>query len=198
MNKYPIVETLVFFCRYYRLKKPAWRRAYTHQLEKIRSCHSKEKGGTRRSFYTVETKAGRIFELEFDHEELVWKLNGKPGMLVDRVLVHVKRHKYLPSYAHRMIPLRFEIIDERLVTRRTPTDMPLIDRLQPYRFLKGKHTSIQVGKIETSHAENTMLTRHLHYVVEDTEHRFYHLVYTLDEMDWRFMQEVDREYLFIR
>lgn len=195
MNNYPIVETLVFFCRYYLHKQPKWRRAYTHQLKKIRSCHSREQGDGWYSYYTVETKRGRIFDLEFDHQELVWKLNNQTGMLVDRVLVHIKKHKYLPSHAHRMVPLRFEIIDERLVTRHSLSDPPLIERLQPYRFIKGRHTSIQVGKIETSHAENTMLTKHLHYVVEDTEHRFYHLVYILDQMDWRFMQEVDKSYM---
>ena len=47
-------------------------------------------------------------------------------------------------------------------------EMALIDRQQPYRFLKGK-MSIQVKSIETKHIENIMITKHLHYVVEDSD-----------------------------
>ena len=43
-----------------------------------------------------------------------------------------------------------------------------------------------------------MVTRHLHYIVEDTERRFYHVVYILDQGDWRFIQEVDEQFLFHR
>lgn len=53
-------------------------------------------------------------------------------------------------------------------------------------------------QIETRHLENVMVTKHAHYVVEDTDGRFYHLVYILDEGDWRFMQEVDEQFLFVR
>jgi|SRR5690554_1523611 len=201
MNKYPIVEILIFFCRHSRLQKPSWRPQYVQHLKRIRSCHSKVEGGIRKSFYTVETKEGAIYELEFNHEELLWSLSNtesQKGLLVDRLLVHTKKHKHLPSQAHRMVPLRFEIFVEDEVERKSPIEMALVDRLQPYRFLKGKHNSIQISRIETSHMENTMLTKHLHYVAEDTDERFYHLVYTLDQMDWRFMQEVDKEYLFVR
>ncbi len=201
MNKYPLVEILVFFCRHSRLVKPTWRPEYVKHLKRIRSCYSKVEGGIRKSFYTIETKEGTIYELEFDQEELLWSLlktEEQKDLLVDRVLVQVKRHKHLPSDAHRMVPLRFEIIDKEAVERKSPIEMALIDRLRPYRFLRGKHNSIQVSRIESAHMENTMITKHLHYVTEDTDERFYHLVYTLDQMDWRFMQEVDKEYLFVR
>lgn len=201
MNRYPLVEMLIFFCRYSRLPNPGWRPRYTQHLKRIRSCHSKAEGGIQKSFYTVETKEGGIYDLEFNQEELLWRLSNteaQKGLLADRLLVHAKRHKYLPSPAHRLVPLRFEIFPEDKAERKTPAEMALIDRLQPYRFLKGKHNSIQISRIETSHTENTMLTRHLHYVAEDTDRRFYHLVYVLDQADWRFVQEVDKEYLFVR
>ena len=149
----------------------------------------------------METKDGRIFEVEFNQEELLWSLvenKEQEDLVIDRVLVQVRRHKYQPSDAHRMIPLRFEIFPKEQIERTKPIEFALIDRLRPYRFKKGKHGSIQVSRIETAHMENTMITKHLHFVAEDTEQRFYHLVYTLDQLDWRFMQEVDREFLFLR
>ncbi|MEP1152199.1 MAG: hypothetical protein ABJH08_10770 [Balneola sp.] len=201
MNKFPLIEILVFFCRHSRLPKPIWRKEFTHQLKRVRSCHSKSVGGIKKSFYSIETMDGQIFELEFDQEELLWSLiqcEAQKGLVIDRVLVHVKRHKHQPSDAHRMIPIRFEIFPKEIIERATPIEFALIDRLRPYRFKRGKHGSIQVSRIETSHMENTMITKHLHFVAEDTEQRFYHLVYTLDQLDWRFMQEVDREFLFVR
>ncbi len=201
MNKYPLIDILVFFCRHSRLPKPAWRTEFTHQLKRVRSCHSKSVGGIKKSFYSVETKEGLIFDLEFDQEELLWSLvenKDRQDSVIDRVLVQVKRHKHQPSDAHRIVPLRFEIFPNQEIERRTPIEFALIDRLRPYRFKKGKYGSIQVSRIETAHMENTMITKHLHFVAEDTEQRFYHLVYTLDQLDWRFMQEVDREFLFVR
>jgi len=201
MNKYPLIEILVFFCRHSRLAKPSWRKEYTHQLKRVRSCHSKVIGGIKKSYYSIETKSGKIFDIEFDQEELLWSLvqnDTQKNVVIDRVLVHMKRHKHQPSDAHRMTPIRFEVFPKELIERTTTIEFALIERLRPYRFKRSKHGSIQVSQIETTHMENTMITKHLNYLVEDTEQRFYHLVYTLDQLDWRFMQEVDREFLFVR
>lgn len=202
MNKYPIVEMLAFFCRYDRLEKPEWRKPYTKHLKRVRSCHSKMDGDVRKSFYTIETKSGEILDLVFNEDELVWSLeqNGEyKGMVVDRLLALIDRHKHKPSRAHRVIPYRFEILPQEIAANRTgKTELPLVRRVQPYRFQSGKLESAQVIDVVTRHLENTMITKHLHYVVETDLHRFFHLVYILDEEDWRFMQEVDEEFFFVK
>lgn len=115
--------------------------------------------------------------------------------VVDRILALINRHKHTPSRAHRVIPYRFEILPGKKVINGTEkTELPLIRRVQPYRFQSGKLESAQVIDVVTRHLENTMITKHLHYVVETDLHRFFHLVYNLDEEDWRFMQEVDEEF----
>lgn len=200
MNKFPLVEMVAFFCRFSRLDKPFWRKNYVRHTLRILSCHSKLEGGIKKSFYTVETKQGDILNLSLDQEEMIWELDDETlrgRYVVDRLLVYIKRHKHQPSDSHRITPIRFELIPKEKLDRISPIEMALIDRQQPYRFLKGK-MSIQVKSIETKHVENIMITKHLHYVVEDTDARFYHLVYILDEGDWRFMQEVDEQFLFVR
>ena len=200
MNKFPLVEMVAFFCRYSRLAKPVWRKEFVRHTKRVRSSHNKMEGGIKKSFYTIETKEGEILNLSLDQEEMLWELEPEEPFqhyVVDRLLVYFKRHKHLPSDSHRMIPLRFELIPKNKLDTISPIDPALVDRQQPYRFLRGKH-SIQVRSIETRHMENVMLTKHLHYVVEDTDSRFYHLVYILDEGDWRFMQEVDEQLLFVR
>ena len=191
---------VAFFCRFSRLQSPAWRKQFVRQTRRIRSSHSKMEGGIKKSFYTVETRSGEILNLMLNQEEMIWQLeNTGPykDLAVDRLLVYVKRHKHQPSDSHRIIPLRFELIPKSMVDRKSPIELALIDRLQPYRFMKGK-TSVQIKRLETKHLENVMITRHLHYVAEDTNSHFYHLVYILDEGDWRFMQEVDEQFLFVR
>lgn len=173
-----------------------------HQKASIRSCHSKIDGGVKKSFYSIETKAGKIINLIFDEEELIWELEpGEPytNHVVDRVLAFVQRHKHLPSRAHRIIPYRFEIIPKNKIhDDDRETDPALVERMQPFRFQSGKMHSMQVVRIVTRHLENVMITKHLHYVVETDSNRFFHLVYILDEADWRFMQEVDEELFFVK
>ena len=167
---------------------------------RVRSSHTKLEGGIKKSQYTVETKEGEIVNLSLDHEEMIWELEPVDpfkGFVIDRLLAYVKRHKHLPSESHRIVPIRFELIPRENLDRKTPIELAFMDRMQPYRFKKGK-VSIQVKQIETRHLENVMVTKHAHYVVEDTDGRFYHLVYILDEGDWRFMQEVDEQFLFVR
>lgn len=202
MNKFPLVEMLAFFCRYAPVKHPDWRLPYRRDVDRVRSCHSKIDGGVRKSFYTIETKSGEILNLIFDEEELLWSLEKTPGYedkAIDRVLVLVDRHKHKPSRAHRIKPLRFELMPEEETKRHYDgTESPLIRRMQPYRFRSGKLHSAQVIDIPTRHLENTMITKELNYVVETDEQRFFHLIYILDQLDWRFMQEVDEEFFFVK
>jgi hypothetical protein len=202
MNKFPIVEMLAFFSRYERLGRPQWRPPYTRQIKRILSCHSRTDGGIKYSFYSLETKSGEIIDLAYNEEELTWTLKPSdfyPNHVVDRILVLVQRHKHTPSRAHRIIPYRFEIIPKKHIqTIRSETGLPLVHRVQPYRFQSGKLPSTQVTDIVTRHLENVMITKHLHYVVKTDQNRFFHLVYILDEADWRLMQEVDEEFFFVR
>lgn len=204
MNKYPLVEMLAFFSRFGMLSEPKWRDAYVHKMKRIRSCHTKSEGGVWRSFYSVETKQGHIIDLVFDEADLIWRLEHPdeyPGMVVDRVLALVKRHKHMPSRAHRIIPYLFELIPEEELPQKGPAKGPsLVERVQPFRFKSksGKLESAQVMEIVTRHLENVMVTKHLHYVVKTDLRRYFHLVFILDEQDWRFMQEVDEEFFFVR
>lgn len=201
MNKFPLVEMLAYFSRFEPVYQPDWRLPYRKDLERVRSCHTKQKGGVTKSYYTVETKSGEIINLVFDEQQLLWSLDKTTGYedkAVDRVLALVQRHKHKPSRAHRIIPYRFELLPEELAKKNYDgTEKPLIHRLQPYRFLKGKNPH-QVLDVQTRHLENTMITRELNYVVKTDDQRFFHLIYILDEMDWRFMQEVDEEFFFVR
>lgn len=202
MNKYPLIEMLAFFNRFAKVGQVDWRHPYRKDMKQVRSCHSRVEGGVHKSYYTIETKSGEIVDLIFDEEELLWSFipsAGYEGKTVDRVLALVQRHKHLPSRAHRIIPYRFELLPEELAKKQYDgTELPLIQRMQPYRFRSGKLASSQVIDIPTRHIENTMITKELNYVVETEEHRFFHLIYILDQMDWRFMQEVDEELFFMR
>lgn len=199
MNNYPLVEMLAFFSRYERCEKPRWRKNRVKYMKKIRSCHTKTDGGVIKSFYSVETTTGDIINLVFNEEELLWSLSpvvNPGGFVADRVLALIKRHKHTPSRAHRIIPYRFEV--GPAPKEKNGPGPALTERMQPYRFQTGKLPSTQVTGIETRHLENIMITKHLHYVVETDLNRFFHLVYILDECDWRILQEVDEEFFFVR
>lgn len=202
MNDFPLVEMLAFFTRYETTPEADWRLPYRRDLHRVRSCHSKEQGGVRKSFYTIDTKQGERVDLVFNEQELLWSLDKSVSYqdkAIDRVLALVDRHKHKPSRAHRIIPYRFELLPEEMAKKTyNGTEKSLIHRMQPYRFRSGKIPSSQVFEIPTKHMENTMITKELNYVVETDQHRFFHLVYILDEMDWRFMQEVDEEFFFVK
>jgi len=180
------------------------------QVRHIRSCHTKTLGGVRYSFFSIVTQQGEAMDIRFNHDELLWDIVALPGselaihsedgshFVIDRILVHQQRHKHQPSLAHRMRPIRFEWLPHAQCARQSPIEHAKVDRMHPYRFLKGKNSSYQVHRIETRHLEDVMVTRHFHYVIEDTERRFYHVVYILDQGDWRFIQEVDEQFLFHR
>lgn len=202
MNKFPIIEILVFFSRFQKADKPRWRPEYTHNLKRVRSCYSKTDGGVKKSFYSIETKSNEIVDLVFNEEELIWTLEPSviyPTHVVDKVLALIKRHKHTPSRAHRVIPYRFEIIPKEEIRKSASgIELPLTYRVQPFRFQSGKIQSTQVIDVVTRHLENVMITKHLHYVVETDQRRFFHIVFIHDEADWRLMQEVDEQFFFVR
>lgn len=202
MNKFPMIEMLAFFTRYEVHPHADWRLPYRRDVQKVRSCHSRIHGGIRKSYYTVDTKQGDRLSLIFNEQELIWSLDRSVGYhekAIDRMLALVDRHKHKPSRAHRIIPYRFELLPEELAKKDYDgTEKPLIKRMQPYRYRSGKIPSTQVIDIPTRHLENTMITKELNFVVETDQHRFAHVVYILDELDWRFMQEVDEQYFFVR
>ena len=210
MNNFPLVEMLAFFPRYSEVHTFDWRRRYVRQVRHIRSCHTKTLGGVQYSFFSIVTQQGEAMDVRFNHDELFWDVVALPGselaihsedgshFVIDRILVHQQRHKHQPSLAHRMRPIRFEWLPHAQCARQSPIEYAKVDRMHPYRFLKGKNSSYQVHRIETRHLEDVIVTRHFHYVVEDTERRFYHVVYILDQGDWRFIQEVDEQFLFHR
>lgn len=201
MNKFPMIEILVFFSRYETVSNPDWRLPYRRDVKQILSCFTKKEGGVTRSYYKLETKKGELVNLVFNEQELLWSLDKSKGFedkAIDRVLALVQRHKHKASRAHRIIPYRFELLPEEMAKRTYDgTEKLLIHRIQPYRFLRGK-TPYQVIEIATQHEENTMITKELNYVVKADNNRFFHLVYILDKLDWRFMQEVDEEFFFVR
>ena len=201
MNKYPLVEILVFFCRYLKLDKPEWRKKYVMQLKRVRSCYSKVDGGVKKNFYSIETRSGQILDIVFNEEELVWDLMPSlafPAHVMDQVLALVKRNEQ-PSRAHRIIPYRFEVIPKEIIADDiSATELPLADRMAPYRFHSGKVSPTQVIKVVTRHLENLMVTKHLHYVVESDNSRFFHLFFILDKFTWHFVQEVDEELFFVK
>lgn len=201
MNKYPLIEMIAFFLRHTRLQTPQWRTEFVHHVHRVRSSHTKKEGGITKSFYSVETKEAVIINLEFNHEDLIWYLEQsgtQKGFTVDRVLAHCKRHKHTPSDSHRIIPLIFEVFPQAQIDRKTPIELALIDRVKPFRFKKGKNGSIQVNSIEAQHLENKFTEKNLNYVIEDTDGRFYHVIFIPDLLDWRFMQEVDEQFFFVR
>ena len=190
MNKYPIIEILVFFSRFGAA--PTWENP--KHLKRIRSCYSKVDGGIRKSYYTIETKEGSLYNLVFNEEELIWEIDLE-GYIIDKILVEVKRHKHLASRAHRLIPYRFELKPKGAEQKTAPA---LIERVQPFRWKRRKAGSFQVIKVETRHLENIMVDKHLHYVVETDDCRFFHIALVLSEMDWRLINEIDESTLFVR
>ena len=210
MNNFPLIEMLTFFPRYSEAHTFDWRHRYVRKVRQIKSCHTKMLGGVPYSFFSIITQHGETIDVRFNHDELLWDIVALPGsdssvhsddesrLVIDRVLVHQQRHKHQPSLAHRIRPIRFEWLPYAQCARQSSIEHAKIDRMHPYRFLKGKNSSYQIHSIETRHLEDVMITRHLHYIVEDTERRFYHVVYILDQGDWRFIQEVDEQFLFHR
>ncbi|MCC5908270.1 MAG: hypothetical protein JJU13_18790 [Balneolaceae bacterium] len=202
MNKFPIIEMLALYSRYHRIDKPVWRPDYTRHLKRVRSCHCRTDGGIRKLFYSIETTSGEIFDLNYNEEDVTWTLQAGSASarhVIDRVLARILRHKHTHSRAHRIVPYRFEILPSNLIDQSgAATGLPLTWRVQPFRFQSGNIPSTQVTSIVTRHLENVMVTKHLHYVVQTDQKRFFHLVHILDQGDWRLMQEVDEEFFFVK
>jgi len=74
----------------------------------------------------------------------------------------------------------------------------LSERISPYRLLKGPRESHQIIEVVTRHTENLMTTKHLHFVVKTDANWYYHINFEMDLLDWRFIQQVDAEFFFMR
>lgn len=197
MNEEPIVEMLAFFSRYRRVEKPDWEKKYLLKMKEIRSCHSRVEGGIHKSYYSIETQCGQLIELIFCEDDLTWSLVPNSFFddhFVDKVLVHVLRHKHKPQRAFRVIPYKFEIIPSSEFVSGSKTGLPFHYRIQPYRFKSGKHPSTQVVNIIGRHIEDLMTTKHLHYVVCTDSKRYFHFYFKMDKMVWRLRKEIDPEF----
>lgn len=88
MNEFPLVEMLAFFTCFEMKPNADWRLSYRRYLQRVCSCHSKEKGGVRKSYYSIDTKQGERFDLAFNGQELLWSLdktNGYEDKAIDRL-----------------------------------------------------------------------------------------------------------------
>lgn len=199
MSEYPNINTIVFFSRQKDARVPEgdWEAAGGRHIERVRSSHTRREGDVVKSYYAVETCQGEIVQLIYDRQALLWKLkrmNEDQEYAVDFVLAHSKSTVTVPSYDHRLIPYRFMIVPEKTRPPVT-TECPLIYRMQPFRFLRGRH-SMQVMNIRCRHMEDLKHTCHMHYVVKTDGERYFNLVYERKTCMWKFIHEVDAVLLF--
>jgi len=195
MEEYPNLSVIVLYTRNPEIDIPDWNGPGARYIKRIRSSHTRSDGGIVKSYYTVETPGREIMTLIYDHDQLLWNikaLDATEEHPVDFVLAHAKATAAVPSFDHRLIPYRFAVLQERPSSGVART---LTDRMQPYRFLRGKH-SMQVTGIRCRHIEDLEFTHHLHYVVRTDQHRYFNLVYARDKLMWKFIQEVDVELFF--
>jgi hypothetical protein len=217
MQSYPMIDVLVFFASKTMNTAFEWRKTYRKDVAQIRSGYTKRDGGSAIAYYTVTLKEGGILELAYDTAELLWFLpksvtnEAYQDYYIDRMLALFRRNKNVGSINQRIIPYRFELIkkgtelitlttkkQEKTIINSTKTLGPLSERLSPYRLLKGQHEAHQVVEVVTRHTENLMTTKHLHFVVKTDANWFYHINFEMDLLDWRFIQQVDSEFFFMR
>jgi len=203
MSEYPNVDIIVLFSRRKDACVPNldWETAGGRYIEQVRSSHTRREGNVVKSYYAVETCRGEIVQLIYDRQALLWNaksLEEDEGQeyAVDFVLAHSRPTVTVPSYDHRLIPYRFMVMPERRKTT-SPVSIacPLIYRMQPFRFLRRRH-SMQVMAIRCRHTEDIKHTSHLHYVVKTDGERYFNLVYDRKTCMWKFIHEVDAMLLF--
>lgn len=199
MSEYPNIDTIVFFSRRKdaRLPDGDWEAAGGRYIERVRSSHTRREGDVVQSYYAVETCQGEIVQLIYDRQALLWNLkplDDDQQYPVDFVLAHSKPTVTVPSYDHRLIPYRFMVIPGKTASPAS-IESPLIYRMQPFRFLRGRH-SMQVMNIRCRHREDLKHTSHLHYVVQTDDKRYFNLVYERKTCMWKFVHEVDAVLLF--
>jgi len=195
MSDYPNLHTIVLYTRGGPVVKADWNRPEANHIRRIRSSHTRREGDIVKSYYTVETTTHTIRTLVYDQKELCWYITAPDSDQISPVhfvLAHSKASTNVPSFDHRLIPYRFLCLKKPSSAATTPT---LIDRMQPFRFLKGRH-SMQANHIRCRHTEDLRTTRHLHYVVKTDQNRHFNLVYVCSQAIWKFIQEVDGVLLF--
>lgn len=199
---FPTIDVLALFTRYQRDSKPDWSENTTHRIRRIRTSHAKRSGDDMQAFYTVETRDGELFELRFDSNHLIWDLIHPPeypDLVLDNVIGHFRRSTRVESLDHRVVPYWFQLIHKTDIATRNGVGMELTDRMEPFRFLvkqRFKPQSHQVIRVHSTHLENIQTDRHLHYLAETWEQRYFSLVYSHRRWNWHFLQEVDEEFLF--
>jgi|GEM_PF-654741 hypothetical protein len=217
MQSYPMIDVLVFFASNTMNTGFEWRKLYRKDIAQIRSAYTKREGGSAIAYYTVSLKEGGILELAYDIAELLWFLpksvtnEAYQGYTIDRMLALFRRNKNVGSENQRIIPYRFELIKVGTDTTKVSTQRngkiintskkplyALSERISPYRLLKGPRESHQIIEVVTRHTENLMTTKHLHFVVKTDANWYYHINFEMDLLDWRFIQQVDAEFFFMR
>jgi len=197
---FPTIDILALFTRYQRDRKPDWSRNATRRIRRIRTSHARRAGDDMRAYYTVETRDGKCFDLEYDSRHLIWELTDPPDNLVlDNVVAHFRRSSRVESLDHLLIPYWFQLIDKQAIASANNARIELTDRMEPFRFLlktRFKPKSHQVKHIRSTHLENIQTDRHLHYLAETEEGRYFSLVYSHRKWKWHFIQEVDEQFLF--
>lgn len=219
MQSYPMIDVLVFFASNIANTGFEWRKECRRDIAQIRSGYTKRDGGSAIAYYTVALKTGGIMELAYDTAELLWFLpksvinEAYQGYSIDRMLALFRRNKNVGSINQRITPYRFELIKagsnephqvpskqsyrKKLEIAQKPLG-PLSERLSPFRILKSPRDPHQVVEVVTRHTENLMTTKHLHFVVKTDANWYYHINFEMDLLDWRFIQQVDAEFFFMR
>ena len=192
MNNYPNIDVIALYSRSVPDLQPDWKGTEARHIRRVRTSHTRRDGGVIKSFYTVETEQGEILDLEYERDELLWHIADQERgdrWVIDHMLCHIKKETQLPSFDHRLVPYRFYLRRDEPARATVPA---LIERMQPWRFLKQRQ-SLQVTQIRCRHNENVKVTDHLHYVVGTDLKRYFNLVYVRKWAVWKFVQEIDEE-----
>ncbi|MCC5907172.1 MAG: hypothetical protein JJU13_13255 [Balneolaceae bacterium] len=190
-----VVDMIALYSRFSRLRKPRWRASVTLYLKRIRHYHSRVDGGVRKSYYTFESPNDELIDLVYNEDELTWEKEPDDYYADHKltvVLALILKEIDQPSRAHRIIPLRLGLItDQKSISNKVGTGLPLSYRVQPFRFQSESVLSTQVMGIISRKQKNKSLTKELHYIVKTDSGQHYHLVFDQDQSDWVFVKVVD-------
>ena len=68
--------------------------------------------------------------------------------------------------------------------------------ITPIRFDLPSGDSHQIASIRQTHKERVGQATHHHFVVQTKEQRCFHILFDTGELQWKFVQEFDADYLF--
>ena len=190
-----VVDMIVLYSRFSRMRKPRWRASVTLYLKRIRLFHSRVNGGIRRSYYTFESTKGELIDLVYNEEELLWEKEPDEfysAYDLTSVLALIRMEKNQPSRAHRVVPLRLGLVPKNISQKEHPaTGLPLTYRIQSYRFQSESVLSAQVVDIPSRKQKNMPQTKQLHYIVKADTGQHYELAFDQDQSDWLLVRTVD-------